>query len=69
VHFAVVVPVLFAATAGVQWWAAGLVLANNAKVQYGNTIAVAVFALTVYKAIQATYVSTTHSQRKAAAEA
>jgi hypothetical protein len=47
VHFAVVAPVLFAATAGVQWWAAVLVLVNNVKVQYGNTIAVAVFALMV----------------------
>ena len=44
-------------------------MANNVKVQYGNTIAVAVFALTVYLVIQATYVSTIHNQRKAAAEA
>jgi hypothetical protein len=46
-----------------------LVLVNNVKVQYGNTIAVAVFALTVYKVIQATCVLTIHSQQKVVAEA
>ena len=48
--------------------AAVLVLVNNVKVRYGNTIAVAVFALTVYKVIQAIYVLTIHSQQKVEAE-
>jgi hypothetical protein len=44
-------------------------LANNAKVRYGSTLAVAVFVLQVYWVIQATFVLTTHSQQKVAAEA
>lgn len=44
------------------------VLANNVKVQYGSTTAVAVFALTVYKVIPATYVGIIHSLLKVVAE-
>lgn len=62
------VPVLSAATAGVQWWAAALVLANNVKVQYGIIVAVAVFVLLDCKVIQAICVSTIRNQQKAAAE-
>jgi hypothetical protein len=49
--------------------AAVLVLVNNVRVQYGSTIAVAVFAHLDCKAIQAICVSTIRNQRKAAAEA
>jgi hypothetical protein len=47
--------------------AVALALANNVKVQYGSTTAVAVFALTVYKVIRAIYAGTIRNQPKVVA--